>query len=268
MKATKKIVGATAALVAAVALSAGSTFAWFTANDTVSATGLSVDVTTVNNLLISDTTGGTFAASATMTDANISKQSLSPASTVGVTSNATPTFYKLDTAGSGTSYDNSTAGSGATFETTTEDYAWGSVFVKVDGDTDGSNLYVSEITPSSSSVNIDNALRIMFVVHEAGSTLKSYIYAPVGTHDGSNVGIKDTDGTTDNVTYCTTGQAGTVILSSLTKNTEYQIDVYVWYEGTDENCTAKNATDAISTAARSISFKLAINGTGSVPSAG
>lgn len=268
MKATKKIVGATAALVAAVALSAGSTFAWFTANDTVTATGLSVDVTTVNNLLISDTTGGTFAAYAQMTDENISKQSLSPASTVGVKSNATPVFYELQTAGSGTSYDDSTAGSGAKFATTTDDYAWGSVFIKVDGDTDGSNLYVSEITPTSSSVNIDNALRIMFVVHEDGSTLKSYIYAPVGTHEGNNVGITDTNGTTESVKYCTTGQAGTVILSSLTKNIEYRIDVYVWYEGTDENCTAKNATDAINTAARSITFKLAINGTGSVPSAG
>lgn len=35
MKATKKIVGAACALVAAVALSAGSTFAWFTANNVV-----------------------------------------------------------------------------------------------------------------------------------------------------------------------------------------------------------------------------------------
>ena len=54
MKATKKIVGATAALVAAVALSAGSTFAWFATNSTVTATGLSVGVTesTNANLLI------------------------------------------------------------------------------------------------------------------------------------------------------------------------------------------------------------------------
>ena len=59
MKATKKIVGAACALVAAVALSAGSTFAWFVSNGEVSATGLTVDVKTNNAyLVISDTVSG------------------------------------------------------------------------------------------------------------------------------------------------------------------------------------------------------------------
>lgn len=52
MKATKKIVGAACALVAAVALSAGSTFAWFTSNGTVKANGLQIDVNTSNSFLI------------------------------------------------------------------------------------------------------------------------------------------------------------------------------------------------------------------------
>ncbi|MDE7076426.1 MAG: hypothetical protein K2O62_03805 [Clostridia bacterium] len=56
MKATKKIVGAACALVAAVALSAGSTFAWFTSNGTVDAKGLEVAVSTNNAyLVIADT---------------------------------------------------------------------------------------------------------------------------------------------------------------------------------------------------------------------
>lgn len=59
MKATKKIVGAACALVAAVALSAGSTFAWFVSNGDVSATGLEIDVKTNNAyLVISDTVAG------------------------------------------------------------------------------------------------------------------------------------------------------------------------------------------------------------------
>lgn len=52
MKATKKIVGAACALVAAVALSAGSTFAWFVSNASVTATGLQVDVATSNSYLV------------------------------------------------------------------------------------------------------------------------------------------------------------------------------------------------------------------------
>lgn len=52
MKATKKIVGAACALVAAVALSAGSTFAWFSTNGSVDATGMEIKVNTNNAYLI------------------------------------------------------------------------------------------------------------------------------------------------------------------------------------------------------------------------
>lgn len=60
MKATKKIVGAACALVAAVALSAGSTFAWFATNNAVSATGLQMTVNTASSyLLIGNSTQNT-----------------------------------------------------------------------------------------------------------------------------------------------------------------------------------------------------------------
>lgn len=54
MKATKKIVGAACALVAAVALSAGSTYAWFAANNEVSADGMTVSAVSPANLLIAE----------------------------------------------------------------------------------------------------------------------------------------------------------------------------------------------------------------------
>lgn len=52
MKATKKIVGAACALVAAVALSAGTTFAWFATNNSVSASGLQLTVNTASSYLL------------------------------------------------------------------------------------------------------------------------------------------------------------------------------------------------------------------------
>lgn len=52
MKATKKIVGAACALVAAVALSAGSTFAWFSSNGTVDAKGMEIQVSSSDAYLI------------------------------------------------------------------------------------------------------------------------------------------------------------------------------------------------------------------------
>ena len=54
MKATKKIVGATAALVAAVALSAGSTFAWFATSGEATVSGMQVNVQVPNNMLIAE----------------------------------------------------------------------------------------------------------------------------------------------------------------------------------------------------------------------
>ena len=35
----------------------------------------------------------------------------------------------------------------------------------------------------------------------------------------------------------------TVILSSITKDTAYQFDIYAWYEGEDVNCKATNTLD-------------------------
>lgn len=67
MKATKKIVGAACALVAAVALSAGSTFAWFAMNDTVSATGMEVSASTASFLVITDNASNINAAATTNT---------------------------------------------------------------------------------------------------------------------------------------------------------------------------------------------------------
>ena len=45
MKATKKLIGASVALVAALAVSVGSTFAWFTTNRTAKVSGISANVT-------------------------------------------------------------------------------------------------------------------------------------------------------------------------------------------------------------------------------
>ncbi|MGN1104354.1 MAG: hypothetical protein ACI4QI_05700, partial [Candidatus Coproplasma sp.] len=59
MKATKKIVGAACALVAAVALSAGSTFAWFAQNNKVTATGLAVDIKSASTFLLISSSNST-----------------------------------------------------------------------------------------------------------------------------------------------------------------------------------------------------------------
>lgn len=79
MKATKKIVGAACALVAAVALSAGTTFAWFAMNNSVTATGMSVSAKSDSVFLVINQ-GSSFDAngSATNVTSAASAKSLLP----------------------------------------------------------------------------------------------------------------------------------------------------------------------------------------------
>lgn len=88
MKATKKIVGATAALVAALALSAGSTFAWFSSNSSVTATGMDISVATTKNIVISKDEGFT-AANVTVAFTEVGEKTLSPSTHIAEGENYT-----------------------------------------------------------------------------------------------------------------------------------------------------------------------------------
>lgn len=88
MKATKKIVGATAALVAALALSAGSTFAWFSSNSSVTATGMNISVATTKNIVISKDEGFT-AANIIVAFTEVGEKTLSPSTHIAEGDNYT-----------------------------------------------------------------------------------------------------------------------------------------------------------------------------------
>lgn len=89
MKATKKIVGATAALVAAVALSAGSTFAWFATNNSANVSGMNVSVTGTNDYLLIRAEGQNFSntSTATFSGSHALKPCTSSATSTGTPSN-------------------------------------------------------------------------------------------------------------------------------------------------------------------------------------
>ena len=94
-KATSKILVAALSLIVAVAVATGTTFAWFSMNNKVTVTGMSVTTTVDSNILIAPSTAGT-TKSADSAFTKALNQSvvgvLQPASTV----NGTSFFYTYD----------------------------------------------------------------------------------------------------------------------------------------------------------------------------
>lgn len=245
----KKLIPALCMLLVAAALMGTSTFAWFSMNTQVAATGMQVKATTSKNLVISNnsTKGEGEAASATSSFSGI--VTLSPASTQTLAS--TQNFFKVN----GEKIDYTTGamkdGAAVTAATpvtsgTTGEVVKHTFYIRVDGATDDtfSKLYVSGITLSTSSRNITKALRVGVVSGSYG-----YIYAPVngatveykglvsaGTY-GTNSVVAD-----ENVTL-TAVNTDTATLGAVSSSAYTTVDVYIWYEGQDENCTSANSVN-------------------------
>ena len=255
MKATKKIVGAACALVAAVALSAGSTFAWFSQSGTVSATGMNVKAATSKNILISNANGdgATWNTTAATTD-NAVKE-LTPSSTV----NGTDFFYVSNP--ETIDYSAGTSGVGTVFAATTSDTTSGKTYVasytfyvKADG-VDGttydklfvSNIAVTRATETANQSNVSMALRVSVSYQASGAaSATTFIYAPVsgysqtqGVKEAGTVAADALNAQKDSVTI-TTAYSNAANLGKVT-TIATAVTIRVWYEGEDAACTSANA---------------------------
>ena len=260
MKATKKIVGATAALVAAVALSAGSTFAWFATNNTVDVTGMNVSVTSGNSLWVSETnsTSG-FVTSLSLDDASLS--GAVPCSSDGVaswsSSYSAPDFYKLKTAGNDitNTSGNVDLNSASVFEVANanSDYIAKNLWIQAEGLEGASTKDIQvSVAINGASSDIHNSLRILFITESTSAVGNTVWFAPTGAAYGENKGpivAIDTDGTPSSLaTAPTLNQTGTKIesatgvelIDSITESTPVALHMYIWFEGQDTACTASN----------------------------
>ena len=260
MKATKKIVGATAALVAAVALSAGSTFAWFATNNTVDVTGMNVSVTSGNSLWVSETgsTSG-FVTSLSLDDASLT--SAVPCSSDGLASwsgsYSAPDFYKLKTAGNDitNTSGNVDLDSASVFEVANDnsDYIAKNLWIQAEGLEDASTKDIQvSVAINGDSSDIHNSLRILFITESTSAVGNTVWFAPAGAEYGENKGpistIDDTDGTPSSLaTAPTLNETGTALESATAvelidsiESTPVALHMYIWFEGQDTACTAAN----------------------------
>lgn len=162
--------------------------------------------------------------------------------------------------------------------TTTEHVVHYVFYIRTNGDTALQNLHLSEISVTGAvtegvaaavSADISKALRIGVICSTATyGTATPYIYAPVGYESATYIGGASAEykGITDTTSASATELTGCVIERTPTNGTPYAdtvvnlaaaptstdvlatsvpagdsyvtVDVYVWYEGQDMNCTS------------------------------
>ena len=246
----KKLIPALCMLLVAAALLGTSTYAWFSMNDTVTATGMQVKATTAASLTISDASDGTYDDSITLEHTD-STTALKPATvtatvegdktSIGTTTGSNPTvtdiaFYNLGVnQGVVNAYGQAAtktmaevlADDALTFgdwfvESDSTDYVTDSMWLKYAGEAATKIDLGIEITYTGTAVDIYKALHVAFVVNG-----KWYNY---------DVSTFDHDTSEKKITKTIEDFAGADI-----NNTATQVDLYVWYEGEDTDCYTNNA---------------------------
>lgn len=248
----KKLIVSLCMLLVAVALLGTSTYAWFSMNGKVEAQGMKVEATTAKNLVISNNNTPSDGENVTATSTITGVVKLKPSSTQ--TLQGSQNFFTLD-GNTGIDYTSGQIQTGATFKAATisttagageHDVIKHTFYIRVDGQ-DGEKfdkLFVESIVVGRAAADqseISKALRVGVVCGDKG-----YIYAPVtgiattgykgiiaaGTNGHDNI-LSATNVTLG--TYGTTSNLGEVGTAYVT------VDIYIWYEGQDVNCTSAKA---------------------------
>jgi len=195
MKATKKIVGAACALVAAVALSAGTTFAWFAANGTVTADGLTVSANTDVKYLVIDTsatkptteqTSVKFATQTAKLNLVAHKALTATAAMPAATDAGSSVWYTDVSTKSDNSQTNSSDSIPTTMLTLTTDSSTGEMYTGDSLSFDKSNVYVLKQTFYLWWYNDKDGSSAESGTNELSSTIPLYCSYNVTTASGSD----------------------------------------------------------------------------------
>lgn len=248
MKKFRKLIPALCMLLISAMLMGTSTYAWFSMNTTVTAGGMQVTASTSKNLVISTNSNVNNNEGVSMNSTFSGCKVLAPASVQTLAGSAN--FFKVSNGK--ITYSNGAMENGATTVSVkpftsgeSGEVAKHTFYIRVDGSDSEKfdKLYVKTITLSSSASAITKALRVGVTCGSNG-----YIYAPAYTPDAYYGVIKagtksDSEKLiSDTAVTVTTAGSATATLGEVT--TAYStIDVYIWYEGQDPNCTSANSVN-------------------------
>ena len=224
MKKMRKLIPAFCMLLLSAVMLSTSTFAWFSMNKSVTATGMSVTADAPESLLISATSATTGFGStvALSSDTTVATQIVPSTDTH---TGATYTFYKLtDLAMKSVNEAGALTGAAGTadvtdndyYDETVVDYFKDSVWLKLEGATGTKSLKVSVAYVSDPGQTVKTAMHILFVNPTDGAIVLDY--------DMTNAG------TAQALTTLTSGEAATAY------------DVYYFLDGADAECKNTNLT--------------------------
>lgn len=240
IKAKRKLLPAILTLLVATLVTTNATYAWFSMNTTVSATGMKVTAKVAGSLYISNATAKPDATAITASTVDFAMEQgteLKPTSTATLANNA---WY-------------SAAAVAPTAYAKTGDYA-----AVNEGDLDGyrllktvyvrgevgfTNLQVTGITINTTNDDvIDDALTVAIKCIDAGGA-SQFFSNEVSTNRHGAVAA----GGLTTLTFTQVSGTGlsNVILASGAANTVYTVEIYIYYDGESTSCYT-NAANAVS----------------------
>lgn len=249
-----QFIGAIAMVLVALIAMGSSTYAWFSMNTAVTAKGMEVKAKTSGGLAIAAYTNseGTAVAPASTAFASSADAVYLNHAEIYPTSFSGSNWYKAEaenannySAKSGT-YSTIDAADLGNYRLISK-FQVKSMDTNTDGEGNGVDLFVTGISVSgnTNSTVLDQSLRVVVAI--GGSY---YYFAPLYTEvSGGNLyfynGTARTAKAVDSAIFIndTTLTAGVKVINAALNTTATDVDVYVYYEGEDENCRSTNAVN-------------------------
>jgi hypothetical protein len=249
----KKLIPAAGMLAVSATMLATSTYAWFSMNTNVTATGMAVQAKAEGGIVIANATGGSWSSTANAVTADAI---LYPTSTKDVVnwyhnkstnadeaqaSQAPATYEPLTLTKSAGTYGVGYVEDGVTGYDGTESayYLLNTFTVKSSSETlNDISFYINSVTVTGvdRSSALDASLRIAIKIAGDSTT---YIYAPVsGATTTYKVGGSDQTA----ITVKTASDKNVQTSINTISTTGLGIEVYAYFEGEDANCKSTNAS--------------------------
>lgn len=245
VKALKKQLMAAIAMVvvSAIALSS-STYAWFANNAQVSATGLAINAQAEGTMLIIAATEDGLSSKGTSVGLNLSGANLHPVHPIYEIGSAITAWNHRYSDSFNTAITATSAAEAAKTITVTDNvgkdgndayYLTGSVWIALDNansSATAANLRPTEVTIAGGGgeAKLLKTARVMMVVEDK--------VVGVYSCDGQITTDRSADGTNSFV-FGTIGEGSDIIKSPLNAGDKVKVDLYIYFDGRDENCTSE-----------------------------
>ena len=250
MKNLRKLIPAFAMLLVSAILVSTSTYAWFSMNTTVTAKGMAVKARAEEGLVISNAAAGTYNQTADSVKTAVAE--LYPGSTADLATWVHST--STDPADENTSQAYTAGSAWAANSGTYGNYVIHDFYIRSSSASalTVSSLDVKSVTAkvggSAATQELSKALRVGIMIDgdETNSTQNVYIYAPV-TGYTQTVSVQQTIGA-----YASTGRVDVTALAGNAESNSTvtsipartangtHVQIFVWFEGEDENCISNN----------------------------